>query len=234
VLLDPRGTGGSSAPSDGSYEIDDYVADVEELRQHLGLERIELLGHSHGGVVAQAYAAAYPGRVSKLVLASTLPRFHEEQQAAMEAGMAARSGEPWFADARAALEAEQAGQFKSDDELLQLCLREMPFYFAHYGEAEQQFVVHMGKDVICGAALKAFNDDIFTSFDLRAVLPTITAPTLVITGSDDFITGPVCARELASLVPGAELVLLDGVGHMIFVEAPDVTRETIVEFLNAS
>ena len=193
----------------------------------------DVLGHSHGGVIAQAYAAAHPDHVGKLILASTLARFHTEQQAAMETGMAARSGEPWFADARAALEAEQAGDFSGDDELLALCLREMPFYFANYGEAERDFVVHMGKDVICGAALKAFNDDIFTSFDLRPLLPSIAAPTLVIAGTEDFITGPACATELADLVPDAQLVLLKGVGHMIFVEAPDQVRATIRGFLDS-
>jgi proline iminopeptidase len=232
VLVDPRGTGGSTAPANGSFEIDDYVADVEELRIHLGLDRIDLLGHSHGGVVAQAYAAAHPDRLGKLILASTLARFQLEQQEAMEKGMAARAGEPWYTDARAALEAEQAGKFATDDELLALCLREMPFYFAHFGEAEREFVIHMGKDVICGAALKAFNDDIFTTFDLRPSLPGVTAQTLVIAGTEDFITGPTCAKELADLLPNAELVLLDGVGHMIFVEAADQVRAAIVGFLN--
>ena len=75
VLLNPRGTGNSARPKDsGAYQIEDYVADLEELRVHLGLERLLLLGHSHGGVVAQAYAARHPGRVERLVLASTLAR----------------------------------------------------------------------------------------------------------------------------------------------------------------
>src|SRR5439155_1543152 len=84
VLLNPRGTGGSDRPRDRrAYQVDDYVADLEELRAHLGQERMLLLGHSHGGVVAQAYAASYPGRVRRLVLASTLARFGPGQQAAM-------------------------------------------------------------------------------------------------------------------------------------------------------
>jgi pimeloyl-ACP methyl ester carboxylesterase len=91
----------------------------------------------------------------------------------------------------------------------------------------------MGKDVICGAALKAFNDDIFTTFDTRPLLPEISAPTLVIAGTEDFITGPVCAREIAGLIPGARTVLLDGVGHMIFVEAPGAVREAVLQFLDA-
>ena len=86
VLLNPRGTGGSDKPADTrAYQIDDYVDDVEALREHLGLERVMLLGHSHGGTVAQAYAAKHPGRVRKLVLASTLARFGPEHEGAMRA-----------------------------------------------------------------------------------------------------------------------------------------------------
>jgi proline iminopeptidase len=58
VLFNPRGTADSDRPgSPRDYTIDDYVDDVEDLRQHLGLEAIDLLGHSHGGVIAQAYSA---------------------------------------------------------------------------------------------------------------------------------------------------------------------------------
>jgi len=103
ILLDPRGTGGSDHPADPrAYDTGDYVADVDELRAHLELERMLLLGHSHGGVVAAAYAAAHSERVEKLVLASTVACFAEEQEAAMVRMMETRSAEPWYADAREA------------------------------------------------------------------------------------------------------------------------------------
>jgi pimeloyl-ACP methyl ester carboxylesterase len=72
-----------------------------------------------------------------------------------------------------------------------------------------------------GDALKLFNDEVFTTFDLRPELSRITMPTLVIAGDDDFITGPVCARDLATGVPDAELVLLADCGHFVFVEQPE-------------
>ena len=75
VLLNPRGTEGSDRPADPhAYATEDYVGDLEELRVHLGLDRMLLLGHSHGGLVAHAYAAAHPDHVEKLVLARNRPR----------------------------------------------------------------------------------------------------------------------------------------------------------------
>ena len=67
--LDLRGTGASDAPTDpASYRCDRQVADVEAVRRHLGLERLDLLAHSAGANLAYAYAAAHPDRVARLVL----------------------------------------------------------------------------------------------------------------------------------------------------------------------
>jgi pimeloyl-ACP methyl ester carboxylesterase len=232
VLLNPRGTDRSDRPSDSrAYAVADYVADLDELRAHLGLEQMDLLGHSHGGVVAAAYAAAHPERVDRLVLASTLARFAAEQEDAMVRGMEARSGEPWYADARDALEAEQAGEFATDEELGALSLREFPFYFARYGAGEAAYLDSLRPEVPCADALLLFNREIFESFDLRGDLPRIRAPTLVLTGADDFITGPVCAEELAAGISGAETVVLPDAGHFVFVETPERFRSEIVRFL---
>jgi pimeloyl-ACP methyl ester carboxylesterase len=232
VLLNPRGTGASDRPADPHcYQVDDYVADLEELRAHLGLEAMLLLGHSHGGVVAQAYAATHPGRVRRLVLASTLARFGPEQEAAMRAGMDRRSGQPWYPDAAMALEAEQAGEFVNDQELGDLVFRELPLYFAHYGAVEAGYLDTLRSENINGDTLKLFNQEIFTTFDLRSRLPNITAPTFVITGDDDFICGPLCAAEISAAIPGAREFIVGDSGHMVFVEQPQVFHDQVADFL---
>jgi proline iminopeptidase len=232
VLLDPRGTGDSARPTDPRADTtDDYVGDLEEVRLHLGLDRLLLLGHSHGGVVAQAYAARHAGRVERLVLASTLARFQEEQVVAMASAIEARSGEDWYEDGKAALEAEQAGGWETEEELAGLVLRELPFYFARYGTAERTYVAGLEGEIPNGDALRLFNDEFFTSFDLRPELGRIQAPTLVITGEDDFITGPVCARELAGGIAGARLEPLPNCGHFVFVEQRERFGGVVPEFL---
>jgi pimeloyl-ACP methyl ester carboxylesterase len=234
VLLDPRGTGGSAKPSDPrAYAIEDYVSDLENLREHLGLERIQLFGHSHGGIVATAYAARHPERVERLILASTLARFSPEQGAAMAAAVESHADEPWYEDARAALEAEEAGDFETDEELAELTLREFPFYFARYGEVERTYVATLGGDKPNADALRLFNQEQLPSFDLRPDLAQIAAPTLVITGEEDFITGPLSAAELSEGIPGAETVLVPGCGHFIFVEAPEAFSDSVLAFLGA-
>jgi proline iminopeptidase len=232
ILLDPRGTGGSDRPADPrAYAIDDYVDDVEELRRHLGLERIDLLGHSHGGIVAIAYAARHPKRVERLILASTFARWGPEQQAAMEAGVAARDGESWYPDAKAALEAEQAGDFTTDEEMEELAFREFPFYFARFGDEERAYLETLRTDSTNSDTLRYFNEEIWEAFDLRADLERITAPTLVITGADDFITGPVPAAEIEQGLADVSKVIIPNCGHFIFFETPEAFCDAVFSFL---
>jgi proline iminopeptidase len=234
VLLDPRGTGRSAKPSDPrAYAIEDYVSDLEELREHLGLEGMQLFGHSHGGIVAMAYAARHSERVERLILASTLARFSPEQAAAMAAAVEAHADEPWYEDARAALEAEEAGEFKNDEELADLTLREFPFYFARYGDEERAYVATLGRDKPNADALRLFNQEQVPTFDLRPELAQIAAPTLVIAGEEDFITGPHSSAELSEGIADAETVLIPGCGHFIFVEAPGPFSDAVLAFLGA-
>ena len=232
VMLNPRGTGSSDRPSDRrAYQIDDYVSDVEELRLHLGLERMLLLGFSHGGIVAQAYAAAYPGRVRRLVLASTAARFGPEQDAAMKAGMEKRSGQPWYADAAAAIEEEENGKVLTDQEVSDMVFRQFPLNFARYGAAEAGYLDTLRSESVNADALRLFSEEIFSTFDFRSRLAKITAPTLVITGDDDFICGPLCAAEISSALPGAREVIVGDSGHMIFIEQPEAFHNEVTDFL---
>jgi proline-specific peptidase len=232
VLLDPRGTGGSDpALNSRGYAIDDYAADLEELRAHLGLQRMLLLGHSHGGVAAIAYAARHPDRVERLILASTLPRHGPEQEAAMQAAIAERASEPWYADALEAFEAEETGEFRDGRELMELCTRMMPFYYARYGDRERAHVESLADDELCVDATSLWEKEIFEHHDLRPQLASLTMPTLVIFGEKDFITAPACAAELTNGLADAETVVLPGVGHMLFVEAPEEFRRAVLGFL---
>lgn len=229
LLVDPRGCGRS--PSAGPFTFDDYVADLDDTRRRLGLERIDLLGHSHGGMVAQAYAIAHPDRVGRLLLFHTAARFGPERVAAMERAMEERAGEPWYADARAALEEEQAAVDVDPAAFGDLVRRGLPFYFSTWDERARRYADSLTGDPICTDALGHFNREVMTTFDHRPGLPAIAARTLVLTGGDDFITGPDAAAEIHGLVPDAELVVIPGVGHFSWVEEPDRFRDAVLSFL---
>ncbi|HEY1176741.1 MAG TPA: alpha/beta fold hydrolase, partial [Phytomonospora sp.] len=104
VTLDLRGTGDSATPADpATYRCDRQVGDVEALREHLGLDRVDLLAHSAGGDLALLYAAAHPERIANLVLVTARARALgiEFTPAQRREGFALRAGEPWFPEANA-------------------------------------------------------------------------------------------------------------------------------------
>ena len=74
IFIDERGSGKSESLEDPKgYTVENMVEDVEAVRQGLALGRISLLGHSYGGVLAQAYALKYQNNLTHLILASTFP-----------------------------------------------------------------------------------------------------------------------------------------------------------------
>ena len=224
VLVDPRGTGATGPAA--SYRLDDYVGDLDELREGLALETIDLLGFSHGGLVAIAYAATHPAHVRKLVLASALAAFTAELEAEAARVKESKRGEPWYADAVDALDREDAGDYR-DDDLPALWRAMAPMFFAHWDERFRPWV-HSAGEGASAAPLREFNA---MPFDLRPDLPRIDAETLVITGADDFICGPAAATVIADGIRGAELVILDDAGHMTYLEQPETFRTAVEDFL---
>ena len=76
ILFDQRGTGLSSAPIDASsISIDSFIADIEGIRKAFGIEKMNLLGHSWGGILAMHYAIRHPEDLKSLILCSTAASF---------------------------------------------------------------------------------------------------------------------------------------------------------------
>ena len=228
VLLSPRGSIGSDAAED--YSLLSYVADLEALREHLGVEQLDLLGFSHGGIVAISYAAAHGARVRRLLLVDTLAVWGDEAEAAMGRAIEKRSGQPWFADAARAIEEEQAGEFSSVEELIANVQMQAPLYF-HRWEGNEQVGRELFADFAHSEPLHQFNTVEFPTLDLRAELRTISAPTLVVVGDDDMIAGPVCADAIVRELPDAGLVTIADSGHFVYIEQPAAFRTALADFL---
>ena len=230
VLLDPRGTGASSPPVDGSYELEEYAADLDELRRHLELERFDLLGHSHGGFVGIVYATTFPDRLDRLVLVCSTPRFSEELQAEADAAFAAHRDKPWYADAIEAQQQRQAWAFSSREEAASLYAREARLWFSD-DDAADAFLPEFGRQRPDPEALRYFNTRLAAGYDVRPLLGAIRAPTLILNGADDFFGPRVSARELGA-IPGSQSVVIPGAGHFPFADRPEAFRAELEAFLD--
>ena len=228
VLLSPRGSAGSDPADD--YALASYAADLEALREHLGVEELDLLGFSHGGMVAMAYAAAFAARVRRLVLAATLAVWDDAAEAAMHRLIETRRDQPWFEDAQRAIEEEQAAEFSSAEELVANTLRQAPLYF-HRWEGNERAGRELCSDFAHAEPLHHFNTVEFPSLDLRPELRAITAPTLVVAGDDDMIAGPACADVMVGELRDARLATIPDSGHFLYVEQPEAFRAALTDFL---
>jgi pimeloyl-ACP methyl ester carboxylesterase len=107
---------------------------------------------------------------------------------------------------------------------------QMPLYF-HRWEGTEQAGRELASDFVRPEPLRYFNTVEFPQLDLRPELQTIGAPTLVVVGEADFITGRVCADVLVSELADARLVVVPEAGHFTYVENPEAFRAALVGFL---
>lgn len=231
VLLDNRGSGrsGDSAdPSDvDSYRADRLVHDVEALRAHLGLEVMDLWGHSGGAHIAALYATAHPQRLSSLSLICGGQRV---------AGVAAddgflpaidaRAGQAWYPQARKALEQRIAeGPTTSSPELK---LATAPFFYGRWDEAS---AAHAASDALQRRnplAQKHFPYDPDPDA-ARAALSRVTAPTLAYAGALDPSPRPDEAERLAAVFPNGRTVIQPDAGHYPWLDNPTFFVQAVLE-----
>ena len=181
------------------YTLDDFVLDALALLDHLGVEKAHVVGSSMGGMVAQRLAAQYPERVETLTIMMSSTGEHEFGQAAPEAMSVLFALPPTTREA--AIERELAGA-------------------RVWGT--QRYFDEAAVRAVAGASFDRGHNTDGTLRQLAAtlasgpsapLLPSITAPTLVIHGLDDKLITPSGGERVAELIPGARLELVADMGH---------------------
>jgi proline iminopeptidase len=229
VLLDPRGTGRSAMPADPtSYRCDRQVDDVEALREHLGLDQVDLLAHSAGANLALLYAARHPNRVGTLVLV-TPSTFAVGMSASGETRLETarlRRDEPWFGPAYAALQAIVAGD-PTDDGWTAI----QPFFYGRWDATAQDHQAAQDGHRNDEAAGVFGADGVYDPAATRAQLAAVTTRVLLIAGEVDLNSTPGVVAELADLFPNAELVVQPGAGHYPWLDDAAQFVATTATFL---
>ncbi|ORT56816.1 alpha/beta hydrolase [Streptomyces sp. CB03238] len=231
ILLDPRGTGDSAEPADpATYRCGRQVADVEALREHLGLERIDLLGHSASGTLAVLYAAAHPERIATLTVVTGGTRavgIRASEQDWRDA-TALRAGEPWYEAGRAAFEEVWAGRDMA--EVVDLIT---PFVYGRWDANAHAHAATADEQINWAASAAYFADGALPDpAATRAALAAVTAPVLVYAGEYDGGPTPARAAELATLFPHGEVAVQRRAGHYPWVDDPGAFSRTVAAFLD--
>jgi pimeloyl-ACP methyl ester carboxylesterase len=229
LMLDLRGTGRSATPEDpASYRCDRLVDDVESLREHVGLERMDLLAHSAGANLAVRYVRRHPGRVRRLVLLTPSVKAVGITITAdvRRATAQLRRDEPWFPAASAALEAIIAGEVTTGS-----AQAVAPFWYGRWDEAARAHRAAEDAQRNEEAAAAFGAEGAFDPDADRAALARFTAPVLLLVGEVDLAAPPAAMTEFAELLPYAELVIQPGASHFPWLDDADRFVATTAAFL---
>lgn len=236
LFYDQRGAGRSTLVSDSvGLAAERFVDDLEAIRSHFGLKRLTLLGHSWGAAVVALYAMRHPERLERLLIVDGVPPRRESLIAAFAALDSSRS-EGERARMREWMEARRANPGDPEACHSYYLLWFRPFF------ADSSALSRSKGDFCAGTPESRRNKiqgvDRFTvaslgDWDWRPSLPAVTAPTLLIHGSVDPL--PLAgAREWAAAMPNARLLVLDGVGHFPYLEAPEPFFTAVTAFVQGS
>lgn len=215
ILCDNRGAGRSAVP-DGPYSLEDMADDALHLLNKLGIDRVDLVGHSMGGAIAQHFALRYPDRVSRLILACSFLKMSPRIQRVLEAwhlclkeevssDLLARFIFPW-------LYSEEFFTRPNAFEVTQSLMSQHPYPMSARAMAGQ-----------LEALLKHNTENLVTQ---------LRCPTYVIGAEEDALVALAHSRELHQAIPGAKWLPLPGLGHSCMHENPDLFNQILLTSLN--
>ena len=243
VFIDERGSGRSERlQNPEGYTIEAMVEDVEAVRNNLHLESVNLLGHSYGGALAQAYALKYQHRLRSLILCST---FHSTRK--MNA-VFERMKEKMSPELRNRInKLETAGLFghgkpyeqnRYTNEYMIAAWGEgyFPYIYQHRPDPNYDPAAdgNMSWDLyrmMWGSHGEFIIDGNLKSVEYEDRLSSIVVPTLITVGENDECD-PSLSREMQGKIRGAKLVILPKSGHMTFVDQRELFNTTVDEFIN--
>lgn len=229
IYLDTRGSGRSQKPERSTdYTLADFSADIEALRQHLGLQKAWIMGHSRGGIHALHYALHHPTACIGLLLLD--PSAERDDYAATDAHtrMEQRRNEPWYERARQAFDDRT---LPPDDAAFAHKMGEfLEFYFYDLANMERAASVFSAISFSV-AARKGAQDSIAGQYGLLERLSAIDLPTLIVVGEDDFICSPLQAERIHQRIAGSRLQILPQAGHFPWLEQPEAFFAAVSQFL---
>lgn len=236
LYFDAFGRGKSDRAKDRrEYTLARDVDDVEGLRKALGLGKINLLGHSYGGIVAQAYALRYPDSLHRLMLVDTL--FSSEMWQANNDNSNAEMRNQ-FPEAWEKIQNVRAQGFHTCSKEYQDANDVSPAFIAFYNASNFDKIVAGGgsinNDVYC--AITGDDADYLVSrdlgnFDYRLDLKKLAMPVLIIAGRFDRISIPRWTIQYKRYAPQAQFVMFEKSGHFPFLEETSETMRVLREFL---
>ncbi len=228
VFYDQRVSGRSSADLEpDEITLEEFIGDIEGLREFLGVERIHLMGHSFGGMLAMQYALRHPDRLHSLMLVNSTAASSEymgqvNQLLSERLSPEARRRQAEIAESEAFKQGEP-------DAIREFMLVLLSANFHDPGKVEQLNLSFPDDFMARSERLQALAGDL-SEYDLYPMLGEIHCPTLIVRGDSEVLPEEATDR-IRDAIPGSQMHVLADCGHFPFVECNDQLQATLREFL---
>ena len=247
-LVNAPGCGRTSSPAEvEGYDLPGIIAFFDTVREQLGLGRVTVMGHSWGGLVAAAWAAAHPETVERLVVIDGYSGDRIEDSAVDADATRAESkrcierhvDSSWYEAAIGVLERGDELDATGDEEAwLAGYFPLWPLYFADpesplSAPLLARFRTEMRYNLDMSNAWTG-KEHYFDDIDILPSLGAIQCPSLVIAGEHDFICGPAWNGPIAAAIPGARYIEIADAGHFPHWEQPEEFRAALLDWLATS
>lgn len=224
VLYDQRGTGASGGTSGriaagAAQTMEAQVADLEAVRASLGVDRVDLLGDSYGGLLVSAYGAAHPEHVRRMILSdSAAPGFARLHPRLEEFFPDVVAGEK---QTLAGMDAAKAADTELRDH----------FRMIFYSQEKLGEYLARATDLGSSPAVGEAVGTAIAKLDLTAQMAAFRFPVLVLQGRYDANVTPDVSWAVAHSIPGAKLVMFERSGHLPYYEEPEKYAAVVEGFL---
>jgi proline iminopeptidase len=230
IFFDQRASGRSSNLVDTSaITMTNFVEDVEGIRKAFKLKKMNLFGHSWGGLVAMFYAVKYPDNLNSLMLVNSTPASAGWRNASFV--LMARRASPEDSIAQARLvqtEGFRKRSPKAMSDFFRILFRSS-FYNRTYADS---LTLSLDTSFTTKSRLMQYlnKDTTLLNYDVFRKLSVVHCPTLIMSSRYDMVA-PEANERLQQSIPGSTHVVLDSCGHFPFVEAPRKFFSTVEGFL---
>lgn len=230
IFFDQRAHGRSDAPADtNAIMLDNFVEDIEGLRRAFHLNKMNLMGHSWGGLLAMSYAIKYPGNLNSLMLVNSVGASSDFRDVAAKNQTRRVTREDSLA--RASLMQSKDFRDRSPKALAEFFRITFRSTFYNRALADSLTLAFNENYVKNSTLLKHMGrDKAFLTYDLHQKLSGIKCPALIIHGEAD--TLPIeAAQKIHQHIKNSELIVLKNCGHFPFIETPNEFFENLKAFL---